>query len=76
MEGPEDRLRRGLEDMLRWPLLPLGMMTDGDLIPDVAPESGVSPAEEEASRQKRRISEFIERRYPRREPQANPHSNR
>jgi hypothetical protein len=29
---------QGLKDFLRWPLLPLGMMTDGDLIPEVAPE--------------------------------------
>jgi hypothetical protein len=56
---------RGLEDMLRWPLLPLGMMTDGDPLPEVAPESGVSPADEEHSRQNRRRSEFIARRYPR-----------
>jgi len=48
----------GLRDCLRWPLLPLGMMTDGDLIPEVAPEQGVPPEEEEHSRQVRRIDEF------------------
>lgn len=52
---------RGFAEMLRWPLLPLGIMTDGDLLPDVDPESGVSPADEEQSRQLRRISEFIAR---------------
>jgi hypothetical protein len=55
---------KGLEDCLRWPLLPLGMMTDGDLVPEVAPESGVSPKDKEESRQLRRISEFIARHYP------------
>jgi len=54
---------QGLEDCLRWPLLPLGMMTDGDLIPEVAPEHGVPPEHEENSRQLRRIHEFIDRRY-------------
>jgi hypothetical protein len=53
----------GLQDFLRWPLLPLGMMTDGDLIPDVASEQGVPPEDEEDSRQLRRIDEFINRRY-------------
>jgi hypothetical protein len=41
---------------MRWPLLPLGMMIDGDRIPEVAPEH------EEHSRQLRRISEFNNRR--------------
>jgi hypothetical protein len=54
----------GLKDLLRWPLLPLGMMTDGDLVPEVAPEDGVSPKDEERSRQDRRISELIDRLYP------------
>jgi hypothetical protein len=50
----------GLKDMLlRWPSLPLGRMTDGDLIPEVAPEEGVSAEQEEASRQRRRINNFL-----------------
>jgi hypothetical protein len=52
---------QGLKDFLRWPLLPLGMMTDGDLIPEVAPEQ--APEHEEHSRQRRRIDEFVSRRY-------------
>jgi hypothetical protein len=52
---------QGLRDLLRWPLLPLGRMTDGDLVPEVAPEEGVSPKDEERSRQHRRISELIDR---------------
>jgi hypothetical protein len=54
----------GLKDLLRWPLLPLGMMTDGNLVPEVAPEDGVSPQDEEQSRQDRRISELIDRLHP------------
>jgi hypothetical protein len=53
----------GFKDFLRWPLLPLGMMTDGDLIPEVAPEHGVPPEHEENFRQLHRIDEFISRRY-------------
>jgi hypothetical protein len=53
----------GLQDFLQWPLLPLGMMTDGDLIPEVPPEHGVPPEHEEHSRQLRRIDDFINRRY-------------
>jgi hypothetical protein len=53
----------GFKDFLRWPLLPSGMMTDGDLIPEVPPEHGVPPEHEEHSRQLRRIDEFISRRY-------------
>jgi hypothetical protein len=52
---------QGLADMLRWPLLPLGMMTDGDPIPD-ALENGVAPEHDERSRQLRRIHNFIDRR--------------
>jgi hypothetical protein len=54
----------GLRDMLRWPLLPLGMMTDGNLLPEVALEEGASPADEEAYRQHRRIDAFLARRDP------------
>jgi hypothetical protein len=54
----------GLKDFSGWPRLPRGMMTDGDLVADVAPEKGVSPADEEEYRQHRRIKEFIARRYP------------
>jgi hypothetical protein len=54
----------GLKDFLRWPLLPLGMMTDGDLVPDVAPEDVVSPKDEERFRQDRRISDLIHRLHP------------
>jgi hypothetical protein len=52
---------QGVADMLRWPLLPLGMMTDGDPIPD-ALENGVAPEHDERSRQLRRIHNFIDRR--------------
>jgi len=48
------------EMMLRWPSLPLGRMTDGDLIPEVAPAEGVSAEQEEASRQQRRINSFLD----------------
>jgi hypothetical protein len=48
----------GLRDMMRWPLLPLGMMTDGIPYPEIAVEDGVPPEEEEAYRQHRRIHEF------------------
>src|SRR5262249_12422814 len=51
----------GLKDFFRWPLLPLGRMTDGELIPEVAPEEGLAPQDQEASRQDRRISDFIRR---------------
>lgn len=55
----------GLEDFMRWPRLPRGMMTDGDLVANVVLEKRVSPADEEGYRQNRRIKEFIARRYPR-----------
>jgi hypothetical protein len=51
----------GLRDMMRWPLLPLGMMTDGVPYPEIAVEDGVPPEEEEAYRQHRRIHEFSTR---------------
>lgn len=41
------------ETMLRWPLLPLGMMTDGDLLPEAAPD------EEEDARQRRWLREYL-----------------
>jgi hypothetical protein len=50
----------GLKDFLRWPLLPLGMMTDGNLLPEVPLEEG-APADVEAYRQHRRIDEFLAR---------------
>lgn len=50
----------GLKEMiLRWPSFPLGRMTDGDLIPEVAPEEGVLAEQEEASRQQRRINNLL-----------------
>ena len=36
--------------MMRWPLLPLGMMTDGVPYPEIAVEDGVPPEDEEAYR--------------------------
>jgi len=54
----------GLKDFLRWPRLPRGMMTDGDVLADVVPKKGVSPAYEEAYRQDRRIDDFIARQFP------------
>jgi hypothetical protein len=48
----------GLRDMMRWPLLPLGMMTDGVPFPEIAVEDGVPPEEAEAYRQHRRIHDF------------------
>ena len=52
----------GLKEFVRWPRLPLGMMTDGNLLPEVALEEGVSPVDEERYRQHRRIRESIDRR--------------
>jgi hypothetical protein len=51
---------QGLKDMLRWPLLPLGMMTDGDPISESL-QNGVSPDHDEASRQRRRIKSLTDR---------------
>jgi hypothetical protein len=47
--------QKGLEDSKRWPFLPLGMMSDGDPVAEVAPESGVSPEDEERSHRRTRI---------------------
>lgn len=55
----------GLKQFLRWPRLPRGMMTDGDLVADVVLEKQVSPADEEEYRQNRRIKDFIARDDPR-----------
>ena len=51
----------GLRDMMRWPLLQLGMITDGDPLPEVAVEDGVPPEQEEAYRQQRRQHDFVVR---------------
>jgi len=51
--------QQGLEDMMRWPLLPLGMMTDGAPVSELAPEKGVPPEDDERSRQLRRIWNVI-----------------
>jgi len=65
----------GLRDMMRWPLLPLGMMTDGDPLPEVAVEDGVPPEEEEVYRQHRRMHDFNARRFARGvgTPASRPH---
>jgi len=61
--------------MMRWPLLPLGMMTDGDPLPEVAVEDGVPPEEEEVYRQHRRTHDFNARRFARGvgTPASRPH---
>ena len=61
MSDKQVRGEEGLKEFVRWPRLPLGMMTDGNLLPEVALEEGVSPVDEERYRQHRRIREFIDR---------------
>ena len=52
----------GFEDSLKWPLLPLGVMTAGNLVPEIEIPPDVAPDDAEAYRQTARMTEYLKRR--------------